>query len=37
MAFYDDRIIERVQQATDIVAVIQDYVQLKRAGRNFKA
>ncbi len=37
MAFFDDQIIERVQQATDIVAVVQDFVQLKRAGRNFKA
>ncbi len=37
MAFFDDQTIERVQQATDIVAVIQDFVQLKRAGRNFKA
>lgn len=27
--------IERVREATDIVAVISDYVQLRKAGRNF--
>ncbi|MBI4430259.1 MAG: DNA primase [Candidatus Omnitrophica bacterium] len=37
MAFFDEQTIEQVQQASDIVSVIQEYVQLKRAGRNFKA
>jgi DNA primase len=29
--------VERVREATDIVAVVSRYVQLKRAGRNLKA
>jgi DNA primase len=33
---YDDRIIDQVQSASDIVEIIGQYVALKRGGRNFK-
>lgn len=33
---YDQRIVQEVQQATDIVDQISQVVALKRAGRNFK-
>jgi DNA primase len=32
-----DRVVERVREATDIVAVIGAYVDLRQAGRDFKA
>ncbi|MCB9800126.1 MAG: DNA primase [Candidatus Omnitrophica bacterium] len=34
---YDDRIVDEVRAANDIVDVISAYIPLKRAGRNFKA
>lgn len=34
---YDERIIDQVQSAHDIVEVIGQYLTLKRSGRNFKA
>lgn len=36
MAF-DERIIDQVQSANDIVEIISGYIPLKRAGRSFKA
>lgn len=33
---YEERIIEQVQSANDIVEVISQYLPLKRSGRNFK-
>lgn len=33
---YDDRIIDQVQSAHDIVEVIGQYVKLKKSGRNYK-
>lgn len=33
---YDDRLIEQIQQASDIVEIISQTIPLKRAGRNFK-
>lgn len=33
---YDDRLIEQIQQANDIVEIISQSIPLKRAGRNFK-
>ncbi len=33
---YDERIIDQVQSANDIVEIIGQYVPLKRSGRNFK-
>lgn len=32
-----DRIVEQVQMANDIIDVVSGYIPLKRAGRNFKA
>ncbi|MBU1083949.1 MAG: DNA primase [Candidatus Omnitrophota bacterium] len=37
MARIPQEIIDRIIDALDIVAVISEYVQLKRVGRNFKA
>ena len=34
---YDERTIEQVQSLNDIVEVLSGYIQLKRAGRSFKA
>jgi len=34
---YEDRVVDEVQAASDIVEIISQYVPLKRAGRNFKA
>lgn len=34
---YDERIVDQVQMANDIVEVIGQYVSLKRSGRNLKA
>ncbi|MDP3919716.1 MAG: DNA primase [Candidatus Omnitrophota bacterium] len=34
---YDDRIVDEVQAANDIVEVINQYAPLKRSGRNLKA
>ena len=34
---YDERIIDQVQMANDIVEIIGQNLPLKRAGRNFKA
>jgi DNA primase len=34
---YDERIVDQVQSAHDIVEVIGQYLTLKRSGRNFKA
>ncbi len=36
MSRYDDRIVDQVQSANDIVEVIGQYVPLKRSGRNMK-
>jgi DNA primase len=33
---YDDRIVDQVQSANDIVEIIGQYVPLKRSGRNLK-
>jgi len=33
---YSDDIIQRVREATDIVAVVSEYVSLKKAGANYK-
>lgn len=33
---YEDRIVDEVQAANDIVEIIGQYLPLKRAGRNFK-
>ncbi|MFZ5802742.1 MAG: DNA primase [Candidatus Omnitrophota bacterium] len=33
---YDSRIVDQVRMANDIVDVVSQYVQLKRAGKNFK-
>ena len=33
---YDERIIDQVQSAHDIVEVISQYVKLKKSGRNYK-
>ena len=37
MMRFEDRTIDDVQAANDIVEIISQYVPLKRAGRNFKA
>jgi len=33
---YSDDIIQRIREATDIVAVVSEYVSLKKAGANYK-
>ena len=33
---YEDRVIDQVQAANDIVEIISQFVPLKKAGRNFK-
>lgn len=35
MPLIPDEIIDRIRESTDIVDVVSEYVQLKRAGRNF--
>jgi DNA primase len=37
MAYYGEEIIEQVREATDIVDVIQEFLPLKRKGRNYWA
>ncbi|MFH2055851.1 MAG: DNA primase [bacterium] len=37
MAFYGDDIVEQVREATDIVELIQEFLPLKRKGRNYWA
>jgi DNA primase len=37
MAYYGDDIVERVREATDIVDLIEEFLPLKRRGRNYWA